>query len=328
MSSSPRIVSLIASATEIVCALGYQANLVGRSHECDFPAGIRDLPVCSEPRIDVHAGSREIDEQVKQSLRDALSIYHVFAEELNRLQPTHILTQTQCEVCAVSLKDVEQAVCRMIGSQPEIVSHQPMCLADLWRDIEQTAVALGDFRRGTQLVSLLKSRLEDIRTRRTGQPKPRVVCLEWLEPVMSAGNWVPELAEIAGGIPLLCRAGKHSPYFTWEELRAADPDVLVMMPCGFDIARTASELHVLQQQPVWAQLRAVRSGTVYVTDGSQYFNRPGPRLVDSAQILAEIFEDCQQAEPVASRKARSPGWLRLEEIASSTPNPGDGIDVC
>ena len=309
-----RIVSLIASATEIVCALGLEDQLVGISHECDYPPSIRHLPACSEPRIDVHADSHSIDQQVKQSLKEALSIYRVFSEELNRLQPTHILTQSQCEVCAVSLKDVQLAVCNLIGSQPEIISHQPMKLADLWNDIQETADSLHVPVRGQQLVKQLQSRLQHIQnTSRTDHPL-RVLCLEWIDPMMSAGNWVPELVEIAGGSPLLCTAGEHSPYFTWQELRAADPDVVVMMPCGFDLARTISELPALESQPEWKELRAVRAGHVYLADGSQYFNRPGPRLVDSAEILAEIFRDATAQELPAQPSIRRDGWLRRDEV--------------
>jgi len=298
MSPPCRIVSLIASATEIVCALGLEDQLVGISHECDYPPGIRHLPVCSEPRIDVHADSRTIDQQVKQSLKEALSIYRVFTEELDRLQPTHILTQSQCEVCAVSLKDVQQAVCHLIGSQPEILSCQPLKLTGLWNDIREIADALDVPARGRKLIDDLQQELMLLQQRSRFNDPPRVLCLEWLDPMMSAGNWVPELVEMAGGIPLLSRAGEHSPYFIWDDLERADPDLIVTMPCGFDLSRTISEFPLLKSQSRWNNLRAVRTGRVYMTDGNQYFNRPGPRLVDSAKILAEIF--CDAASPDSS----------------------------
>jgi iron complex transport system substrate-binding protein len=304
-----RIISLIASGTEIVSALGHGAELVGRSHECDFPPSIQSLPVCSEPRIDVHASSGEIDAQVRTAVGDALSVYSVFVDQLDRLHPTHLITQSQCEVCAVSLSDVQQAVCEMIGSQPEIVTLAPMDLNDIWDDIRRVAAALKDEQRGNDLVQELQRRLKRVQSAANqGQARPRVVCLEWLDPLMSAGNWVPELVELAGGIPLLCEAGKHSPYFGWSDLLSADPDVIAIMPCGFDMARTSRELGVLTGSAVWMELKAVQQGRVYLTDGNQFFNRPGPRVVESAEILAEILH------PSLSDAFghRGTGWARLE----------------
>jgi len=310
-----RIVSLIASATEIVCALGFEDQLVGRSHECDFPASIRHLPACSAPRIDVHGGSREIDEQVRNNLKEALSIYRIFTDELQRLQPTHLITQSQCEVCAVSLKDVEQALCGFIGSQPQIIAHEPMHLNDLWNDIQKTASSLGAPERGRELTAALQRRLQHLQASSTENcKKPRVLCLEWLDPAMSAGNWVPELVEFAGGIPLLSVPGRHSPYLTWEQVAIANPDVIAVMPCGFDIARTVSEIHVLQSQPAWSGMTAVMSGRVYITDGNQYFNRPGPRLVESAEILAEIFRDQPGISSIDNTRHHGAGWIRLDEM--------------
>ncbi|HWL07808.1 MAG TPA: ABC transporter substrate-binding protein, partial [Planctomicrobium sp.] len=282
------------------------------SHECDFPESVRSLPVCSEPRIDVNASSGEIDRQVRAAVTDALSIYKISIDELSRLQPTHLITQSQCEVCAVSLEDVQQAVCQMIGSQPKIISHNPMKLAEIWNDIRTTALALNVESRGEELIGSLQQRLEAVResvSQRT--VKPRVVCLEWIQPMMSAGNWMPELVEIAGGVPLLSEAGKHSPYFEWSDLRAVNPDVIAIMPCGFDLPRTISELGVLFDSPDWFELRAVRQGRVYLADGNQYFNRPGPRVVESAEILAEILHDIGHNLPTYQHHMT--GWLRLEE---------------
>ncbi|MCA9070105.1 MAG: cobalamin-binding protein [Planctomycetaceae bacterium] len=287
-----RIVSLIASATEIVAALGLEDQLVGRSHECDYPPSVLQLPMCSEPRIDVHGTSREIDDRVKAVLRDteAVSVYRVFTEELERLAPTLIITQTQCEVCAVSLKDVEAAVCDLVSSQPKIVPLEPMDLKDVWRDIRAVANAVGVPGRAEALIADSQKRLSDI-SDQVAQltTRPRVACLEWIDPLMAAGNWVPELVQIAGGQNLFGQVGLHSPWMTWEELRASDPDVIAIMPCGFDIPRTLSELKPLIDQEGWAGLSAVRDNRVFVTDGNQYFNRPGPRLVESAEILAELL---------------------------------------
>ena len=285
-----RIVSLIASATEIVAALGFEDQLVGRSHECDYPPSVERLPACSEARLDVKASSREIDDAVKAVLRDALSVYRVDAELLDRLEPTHIVTQTQCEVCAVSLRDVEEAVCRMVRSRPQIVSLAPNNLADVWGDIRTVAGALGALERGELLVANLQQRLDSLAEQvSTVAERPAIACLEWIDPLMAAGNWVPELVQLAGGRNVFGQAGKHSPYMTWDELVARDPDVIALMPCGFDIPRTRQELAALTTRPDWPRLRAVRNGRVYVTDGNQYFNRPGPRLVESAEILAELL---------------------------------------
>jgi iron complex transport system substrate-binding protein len=287
--SKIRIASFIASATEIVDALGMLDCLVGRSHECDYPHGIERLPVCTRPKIEVTGNSLEIDLQVKANLTNALSIYEVLDDVLEELQPTHILTQTQCEVCAVSLKDVERSVASRLASQPKIVSLQPNCLADIWDDIRRVAESLEISERGEILVRTLQDRMHSISNRATTR-KPTVACIEWLSPLMAAGNWVPELVEMAGGINLFGEAGKHSPWMTWEELVASDPDVIIAMPCGFDEARTKSEMYWLTDHPEFAGLKAARTGRVYTVDGNQYFNRPGPRVVESLQILSDLVK--------------------------------------
>jgi iron complex transport system substrate-binding protein len=284
-----RIVSLIAGATEIVGALGELNHLVGRSHECDYPESVRALPVCTRPRIAVDADSREIDRQVRQSARTAVSIYEVFDEVLEQLQPTHILTQIQCEVCAVSLRDVEQALARGMKGNPKIVSLQPDSLAGIWEDIRVVARSLEIEARGEEVVGRLQERMAAIVPAPDAGPKPRVACIEWLEPLMAAGNWTPELIAMAGGVNLFGEAGRHSPWMTWEELMAADPDVLVIAPCGFDLARTEREMHWATGRPGWNALRAVRSGRVYPADGNQFFNRPGPRVVETLQALVEML---------------------------------------
>ncbi len=287
---TPRIVSLISSATEIVCALGYQEHLVGRSHECDYPPGVTRLPVCTAPKVNPDERSREIDRAVKTILADALSVYRVHVDQLKQLRPDVVITQTQCEVCAVSLRDVEQALCGWVGSRPRVVSLEPNRLADVWEDIVRVAEALGDARIGKRLVERLRARMGAVAAQAcASEPRPTVACIEWIDPLMAAGNWMPELVEMAGGKNLFGEAGKHSPWMTWEELREKDPDVIVVQPCGFDIPRSRQEMPALAGKPGWAGLRAVRNGRVYLADGNQYFNRPGPRLVESLEILAEIF---------------------------------------
>lgn len=292
--SALRIISLIASSTEIVAALGFEEQLVGRSHECDYPSWVKNLPICTEPKFNPTGSSLEIDRRVKDILREALSVYRVDSEKLEQLQPDVIITQSQCEVCAVSLKDVEQAVCELVSSKPKIVSLEPNALVDVSADIRRVADALGAPERGEALVTTLEQRMRTIAAQARRLPEqPSVACIEWIEPLMTAGNWMPELVEMAGGANLFGQAGKHSPWLTWEELRAADPEVIVILPCGYDIKKTREEMSALTQKPEWPQLSAVKSGRVYVTDGNQFFNRPGPRLADSLEILAEIFHPDQ-----------------------------------
>lgn len=293
---NPRIISLIASATEIVCAIGMRDFLIGRSHECDFPPSVHNLPVCTSPKFDVNGTSLEIDQRVKAVLQQgleayqALSVYSVNSELLENLQPTHLITQAQCEVCAVSLKDVERAVCEFTSSRPQIVSLEPNELADIWRDILRVADSLGIAERGNALCETLQGRMQEI-ARRASEitSRPRVALIEWIEPLMAAGNWMPELVEMTGGINLFGEAGKHSPWMTWEALVASDPDFIVVAPCGFDIARTLEDMPVLTAKQEWRDLRAVRNSRVFIADGNQYFNRPGPRVAESLEIFAEIL---------------------------------------
>lgn len=277
---------MIPSATEIVELLGLQ--IVGRSHECDYPDYTKDLPICTEPKFDPEGTSIEIHERVSKILMAALSVYRVKLEVLETLKPTHILTQAQCEVCAVSLGDVETAVAQLTGSDPKVISLQPNLLVDVWEDIARVAAVLGV---SAELVlASLQSRVDACREKASVvTKKPTVACIEWIEPLMAAGNWVPELVALAGGENLFGVVGEHSPWLKAEELFAADPEVIIFMPCGFDLERTRSEALSQIKSSEWQVLQAVRNKKVFVVDGNQYFNRPGPRLVDSLEILAEIL---------------------------------------
>ncbi|MFN0053479.1 MAG: cobalamin-binding protein [Planctomycetales bacterium] len=288
--SPRRVISLIASATETVAALGCGDWLVGRSHECDYPPAVQALPVCTRARVDISASGIEIDRQIKSLLQNAVSIYELDTDLLESLRPDLVITQSQCEVCAVSLNDVEQALGQVVSSQPRIVSLKPDGLPEVWQGIEQVASALGVADRGAALVEQSQQRLARIEERVRGVPqRPTVACIEWIDPLMAGGNWVPDLVRIAGGINLFGEAGRHSPWMTWEELAAQDPDVIVVLPCGWDIPRCRTEMRPLTDRPGWAGLKAVQRQQVYLTDGNQYFNRPGPRVVESAEILAEIL---------------------------------------
>ncbi|MBS1952824.1 MAG: cobalamin-binding protein [Cyanobacteria bacterium SZAS-4] len=289
-----RIVSLIASATEIVYALGFGDQLVGRSHECDYPLQVKDLPQCTSPKFKTDGTSYEIDQRVKAILQEAVSVYRVDAKLLDELAPSHIITQAQCEVCAVSLKDVEAAACEMIKSHPQIVSLEPNCLEDIWSDIDRVATSLGAKQKGSDLVHAYKARMREIQDAAARiSSHATVACIEWIEPLMAAGNWMPELIEMAGGVNLYGEAGKHSPWMTWEQVENDDPDFIVVTPCGFDIKRTLEEMHLLSDKPSYKSLKAVKADRVYIADGNQYFNRPGPRAVESLEILAEILYPTQ-----------------------------------
>jgi iron complex transport system substrate-binding protein len=286
----PRIISLIASATEIVCALGFEDQLVGRSHECDFPESVKCVPVCTEPKFNVEGTSYQIDQRVKAILQEGLSVYRVHADTLRALRPDVIVTQSHCEVCAVSLRDVEEAVCSWLEGRPRIVSLAPDGLADVWQGVRQVADALDAPERGDMLVERLQDRMRQIEERAATLPaRPTVACVEWIEPLMASGNWMPELVRSAGGINLFGEAGRHAPWLAWDDLVAKDPDVILVLPCGFDIARTHQEMPFLTGRPGWDELRAVRQAQVYLLDGNQFFNRPGPRLVESLEILAEVL---------------------------------------
>jgi iron complex transport system substrate-binding protein len=284
-----RIVTLLASGTEIVHALGCGDLLVGRSHECEYPPDVLSLPVCTEALIDATRSSAEIDRQMKTAARDALAIYRVDRDLLKMLQPEVIVTQTQCEVCAVSLRDVEAAVCDLLEYPARIVSLEPHALGDIWRDIARVAEAIGVPERGAALVARLAGRLAALRAQTEPLLSPTFVCIEWIEPLMAAGNWTPELIAYAGGTNLAGAAGAHSPWLTPEQLQTLDPEAIVVAPCGFDLPRTRAEFAALAAQPWWPSLRAVRAGRVALADGNAYFNRSGPRVVETAEMLAEML---------------------------------------
>ena len=234
----PRIVSLLPSATEIVAALGFTRELVGRSHECDFPPEVEKLPVCTEPKVNVQGSTDEIHREIEKLLAESLSVYRVDVERLRHLAPTHVVTQVQCEVCAVSLDEVRAALADWSLPRPALVALSSRDLGDVFRDIERVAAALGAPERARQLVDRMGNRMDAVAQKaRDSTARPRVATVEWLSPLMAAGNWMPELVEMAGGENVFGRAGAHSPWLAWEDLREADPDVVVFFPCGFSLDR-------------------------------------------------------------------------------------------
>jgi iron complex transport system substrate-binding protein len=313
-----RLVSLLASATEMVAALGCLDQLVARSHECDYPPSVLSLPVVSRVQIDTAASSAGIDAQIKQLARStlepgdaaikALSIYSIDVAMLQQLRPDVIFTQTQCEVCAVSERDVAQAVEQLTGLQPRIVSLAPYRLQDVWEDIVRVGEALGRSVQAEHLVQAYQQRLTNLSELAAHQgERPRVAVLEWLDPLMGAGNWTPELVASAGGANVFGESGQHAPWLSWEDLLAADPDVLVLAPCGFTLERTLQDVPLLQQHPSWSYLRAVKTGRVYAVDGNAYINRSGPRLVESAEILGFILWGGLPGISIDEK-----AWMRIE----------------
>ncbi len=305
--AAPRIASLLASATEIVTALGFREAMVARSHECDHPEGVRALPAVTETKIRLDAPSAVIDKEVKALIEHGLSVYKVDAYRLRALAPEIIVTQTLCEVCAVGPKDLDEALARWTGRRPAIVSLAPNALDDVWADIRRVAEALDAPARGERLLADLSQRMAAIATQAAAlKARPTVASIEWIEPLMAAGNWMPELVAMAGGRNLFGEAGKHSPWLAWEAIAAADPDVILVLPCGFDSPRTRAEMGPLLARPGWRDLKAVREGRVHLMDGNQYFNRPGPRLAESLEILAEVLHPSTFRFGHEGR-----GWVRL-----------------
>jgi iron complex transport system substrate-binding protein len=314
--SGPRVVSLLPSATEIVAALGFADTLVGRSHECDFPEDVLELPVCTEPKISAERPSEEIHRSVAALLAESLSVYKVDARALRELAPTHVVTQVQCEVCAVSLEEVEAALTEWAverpalvaaGRRPALVALNPASLEDVFADIARVAEALAAPQRGEHLIAALRARMDAIAAVAGGlAARPRIATIEWLSPLMTAGNWMPELIAMAGGTDVLGVSGAHSRWIEWEELSAADPEVLLVFPCGFPLARVEREIGLLTERPGWAGLRAVRAGRVYLAESNQYFNRPGPRLLETLEIVAEVLHPEAFAFGHEGK-----GWMRL-----------------
>ncbi len=284
-----RIASLLPSSTEIIAALGFADALVARSHECDFPPGVGSLPAVTAPKFNPDGRSYDIDQRVKAVLAEAVSVYRVDADLLAELQPDLLVTQAQCEVCAVSLDEVERVACEVLGDSASVIALEPNTLDDVLGDIQRVADALGVPEKGQALCASMLARMAAVETQAADYHTPTVALIEWIDPLMAAGNWMPTLVKMAGGQNLFGTAGEHSPWLEYADLQTADPDVIIIIPCGYDMPTTARELPALQTKPGWGDLKAVRDGRVYMADGNQYFNRPGPRLVDSVEILAEIL---------------------------------------
>ena len=284
MTAPLRIVSLLPSATEIAVALGLQDNLVGRSHECDFPPAVKALPVCTSTKLEKGLTSQAIEDRVKAIVEKGLSVYDVDAALLRSLKPDVILTQAQCAVCAVTPADLEDALAAWVGTPPVLVSLAPDDLSDVFGDLARVAQACCVPERAPAAVARMQAGLAALPA--ALPTRPAMLAIEWIEPLMVAGNWVPELVRAAGADPVLADPGTHSHWITFEAIAAADPDIIALMPCGYQLAQTLPEARALLAEPRWQSLKAVRNDRVFAVDGHHLFNRPGPRLVESAQVLA------------------------------------------
>jgi len=280
-----RIVSLLASATEIVCALGAGEMLVGRSHECDNPEWVRRLPACSAPAFDVSVSSGEIDREVRRRLRAGEPLYHVHGELIRELHADLVITQSHCQVCAVTPGDVE----RSCGHEARQLSLSAISLEQIFEGMLRIAQQLGLDERGRALVSRERQRLDSVRDQATRFSRPTVVMLEWTDPLFAMGNWGPELVEIANGDLLLGEKAQYSGAIPVEQLRGVDPEYLIVAPCGFNLGRSVREQTELERYPWWKELRAVQNGNVAFADGNLFFNRSGMTVSQTAEIIAEIL---------------------------------------
>ncbi len=306
-----RIVTLLPSATEIVCGLGLGERVVGVTHECDYPPEIVGRPAVTRSRIGKGLSSGEIDLQVRESLKDSAApdsaaLYHLDAPLMVRLAPDLIVTQALCDVCAVSAGEVHR-VAAGLAHPPKVVNLEPMSLADVFETILLVGEAADVPERAASYVASLRARVERVRTRVAARttPRPRITMLEWIDPLFNAGHWTPELVDLAGGID--CLGALHAPSheIQFAALQAADPDIIVIALCGFDEARAREDVALLARHEGYADLSAVRAGRVHVVDGNAYFSRSGPRLVDSLELLADLIWCAQdgasgQAEIVPS----------------------------
>jgi len=307
-----RIVSLLPSATEIVCALGLTDSLVGISHDCDYPPEISGKAVLSEAIVTTDLPSGVIDATIRGYVHKGKSVYHLDERQLTSLQPDLILTQELCAVCAPSYTLVKHAA-RLLEVQTRLVSLEPENLTGILDNILLVGDLTGRAAEAAALVDQLRGRIERVREAVTGRPRPRVACIEWLDPLFVAGHWVPEMVALAGGVDVLGRAGEPSFVVPWQAIGAAEPDVIVVMPCGFTVPRTRQEVHLLTARRGWSDMRAVDAGQVYLTDASAYFNRPGPRIVTGLEILARILHpQVPSAHPPADAYERlSRAWVEL-----------------
>ena len=287
-----KIVTLIPSATEIVAFLGEKDSIVGRSHECDYPPDLNKIKKLTSPKINVDGTSGEIHKQINTILENSLSVYKVDIKELKKLEPDVVITQAHCEVCAVSLSEVEEIVAKHLNEKTKIISLQPNTLGEVFEDIKKVAEGLNLDKVTTEgLIKPLEQRVKNIQIKSLKQKKRTVACIEWIEPLMAAGNWIPEMVKISGGEDVFGKSGKDSHWITFDEIKNYDPEVIIFLPCGYNIEKTKDEVeNLLIKETKWSNLKAFKDKDLFIVDGNQFFNRPGPRLVESLEIFAEIIQ--------------------------------------
>jgi iron complex transport system substrate-binding protein len=294
---APRIVSLLPAATEMVCAAGLREQLVGVSHECNWPPGVERLPRVTRSRVDSSADSAAIDAQVKALVAAGEALYELDVELLAELRPTLMITQSQCDVCAVGHASIVQTVAANTAlAASELLALHPRSLSEVLADVERIGAAAGHAGQARQVVNSLRERIDAVRSAaaaRCGR-RPRVLVVEWIEPLMIAGNWTPELVQIAGGEYGLAVAGDHSRYVEWSAVVEFAPELIIVAPCGFDLSRSRREAVMLSRRAQWSALPAVKRRQVQVVDGDVYFNRPGPRLVDSLELMCRAVDGARQ----------------------------------
>jgi iron complex transport system substrate-binding protein len=286
-----KIVTLIPSATEIVAFLGKKDLIVGRSHECDYPKDLSRIIKLTSPKINVEGKSGEIHKQINEILENSLSVYKVDIKELKKLEPDIVVTQAHCEVCAVSLSEVEEIVTKHLNEKTKIISLQPNTLSEVFDDIRKVAKGLNlDQKTSENLIKPLEQRVKNIQIKSLNQKKRTVACIEWIEPLMAAGNWIPEMVKISGGEDIFGKSGKDSHWIRFDEIKSYDPEIIIFLPCGYNIEKTKDEVeNLLIKENKWSNLKAFKDKEFFVVDGNQFFNRPGPRLVESLEIFAEII---------------------------------------
>ena len=284
--SSLRVVSLLASGSEIVCGLGAGETLVGRSHECDNPAWVTTLPVCTRPAFDVNVSSRDIDAEVRRRLKSAEPLYYVDIELINSLKPDLLITQAHCDVCAVTPYDLKREGCVVAD---RVLALEAGTLQGIYDGVLAVGRALHLQRAAEELVNSLETRIAAVWQAVRRKRAPSVAVLEWTDPAFAMGNWGPELVEAANGQLVLSEKREYSKTIPWQDVRDADPEFLIIAPCGFNLERTIREAAFLETLPGWFELRSVREGRVALADGNKYFNRSGTTIGDTVEILAEIL---------------------------------------
>jgi iron complex transport system substrate-binding protein len=298
----------------MVCALGMGEALVGVSHECDFPHEVQGLPVLTSPRVAPTGSSRAIDADVRRIVKEALAVYEIDIEGLQQARPDIIVTQDLCEVCAVSFDDVCAAAKQLATPDLQIVNLHPKRLGDIWNDLRRIGQACSRDQVAEEVANRAQDRIRDLAARSTGRPRPNTLTIEWLDPVMVGGLWMPELIDLAGGLPLVTGPGQLAPTLNQEELRALEPapDVVLIKPCGFTVDRTQQEKRVLESLFEALEWPAVSAGQIFIADGNAFFNRPGPRIVDSLEILAGCIHPTVFPELVEKHEGHVVPWTPPE----------------